>query len=55
MRGYRGTRFTAAPPTLLPIASTPGAAIATTASASTESVRVYLVIAISTRVNIVNK
>jgi len=52
-RGRRGTRSAAAPPTLSPIASTPGAAITTTASTSTESVRVYLVIAISARINIV--
>jgi len=55
MRGHRGTRSTATPLTLLPIASTPGATITATTSASTESVRVYLVIAISTRINIVYK
>jgi hypothetical protein len=53
--GRRGTRSTAAPLTLLPITSTLGAAIATTASASTRSIRVYLVITISTRINIVYK
>jgi len=56
MRGYRGTRSTATPPTLLLIPSTPSAAPSTTtAPASTENVRVYLVIAISVRVNIVYK
>jgi len=55
MRGHRGTHFAAAPLTLLPIASTPGTTVATTASASMESIRVYLAIAISTRVNIVYK
>jgi len=55
IRGYRGTCFTAIPSTLLLIASTLGAAIATTASASTESIRVYLVIAVSVCVNIVYK
>ena len=54
MRGRRGTRSTATPLTLLPIASIPGATI-TAASASTESVRVYLVIAISVYINIVYK
>ena len=51
--GRRGTRSTAAPLTLLPIASMLGAAIATTASASARSVRVYLVIAVSAYINIV--
>jgi hypothetical protein len=55
MYGYRGTRSTAAPLTLLPIASILGAAITTTASASTGSVRVYLAIAVSARINIVCK
>jgi hypothetical protein len=55
MHGHRGTRSTAAPLTLSPIASTPGAAIAATASTSTGSVRVYLAIAISIRINIVYK
>jgi len=54
-RGRRGTRSTAAPLTLLLIASTLGAAIATTASASMESIRVYLAIAISARIDIVYK
>jgi hypothetical protein len=39
----------------LPIASTLGATIAATASANTGSVRVYSVIAISARINIVYK
>ena len=51
----RGTRSTAAPLTLLLIASTLGTAITATASASTGSVGVYLVIAVSTRINIVRK
>jgi len=55
MRGRKGTRFAATPLTLLLIASTLGAAITTTAFASTESIRVYLVIAVSIRVNIVYK
>ena len=55
MRGRRGTRSAAAPLTLLPIASTLGTAIAATTSASIESVRVYLAIAVSVRVNIVCK
>ena len=53
--GRRGTRSTAAPLTLSPIASTSGAAIAATTSASAGSIRVYLAIAISTRINIVRK
>ena len=55
MRSRRGTYSTIAPLTLLPITSTPGATITAAASASTESIRVYLVIAISARVNIVYK
>ena len=51
----RGTRSTAAPLTLSPIASTLGATIATTTSASAGSVRVYSAITISTRINIVYK
>ena len=39
----------------MPIASTLGTTIAATTSASTGSVRVYLVITISTRINIVYK
>jgi len=56
MRSYRGTRSVAIPPTLLLIPRTPGAAFSTTATpTSTENVGVYLVIAISARVNIVYK
>ena len=55
IHGRRGTRSTAAPLTLSPIASTLGAAVTTTASASTGSVRVYLAIAVSIRINIVYK
>jgi len=55
MHSYRGTRSAATPLTLLPIASTLGAAIAATTSTSTESVRVYLAIAVSARINIVYK
>ena len=39
----------------MPITSTLGATITTTASASTGSVRVYLVITVSARINIVRK
>ena len=39
----------------MPNASTPGATVAATASASTGSVRVYLAIAVSARINIVRK
>ena len=53
--GRRGTRSTAAPLTLSPIASTLGTTIAATASTSTRSIRVYLAIAVSTRINIVYK
>jgi hypothetical protein len=53
--GRRGTRSTAAPLILLPIASTLGAAIAAAASASAGSIRVYLVITISIRIDIVYK
>jgi len=55
MRGYRGTYSTAASLTSLLITSTPGAAITATASASMEFIGVYLVIAVSTRINIVYK
>ena len=55
MRGRRGTRFAAAPPTLSPIAGTPGAAVAAAASAGTESVGVYSAIAVSARVDIVRE
>jgi hypothetical protein len=55
MYGRRGTRSTAASLTLSLIASTPGTAVAATAFASTGSVRVYLVITVSIRINIVYK
>jgi len=55
MHGRKGTYSTAAPLTLLAIASTPGAAVAATAFASARFIRVYLVITVSTRVNIVYK
>jgi len=53
---YRATYSTATPLTFSPITSTPGTtAVATTASASIGSIRVYLAITISTRINIVYK
>ena len=55
MYSRRGTCFTATPPTLSPIAGTPGTTIAVTASTSTGSIRVYLAMAISARINIVYK
>ena len=56
IRSHRGTCSTAAPSTLLLIYSTPSTAASTaTAFAGTESVGVYLAIAVSTRVNIVRK
>ena len=56
MRSRRGTRSAIAPPTLLLIASTRSAASSTAvAPTSTENVRVYLVIVVSMRVNIVYK
>ena len=55
MRGYRGTCSATAPLTLLLITSMLGAAITTAAFVSTESVRVYLVITVSVRINIVYK
>jgi len=54
IRSRRGTHSTAAP-IFLPIASTPGTTITATAFASIESVRVYLAITISARINIVYK
>jgi len=53
--GRRGTHSTATPLILSLIASTPGTTITTTASTSARSIRVYLVIAISIRINIVYK
>ena len=55
MHGRRGTRSTTAPLILLPITSTLGTTITTTASAGARSIRVYLVITISIRINIVYK
>jgi hypothetical protein len=55
MRSYKGTRSVTAPPTLLLIPSIPSTASSTITPASTENIRVYLVIAISARVNIVYK
>jgi hypothetical protein len=56
MRSRKGIRSVAAPPTLSLIPSTPDAASSTTVTpTSTENVRVYLVIAVSARVNIVCK
>jgi hypothetical protein len=55
MYSRRGTRSTATPLTLLLIPSTPSAASSTITPTSTENVRVYLVITVSTRVNIVCK
>ena len=49
---YRGTRSAVAPPTLSPIAGTPGGAAA---AAGTEYIGVYSAIAISIRINIVYK
>ena len=56
MRSRRGTYSTAAPPTLLLIPGTPGAASSTTAtSAGIENIRVYLAIAFSAPIDIVRK
>ena len=52
---HRGTRSTTAPLTISPITSTPGATITATTSASARSIRVYLAIAVSVRINIVYK
>ena len=54
MRSHRGTD-SAATLTLLLITSMLGTAVTTTTSISTESIRVYLVITVSTRINIVYK
>jgi hypothetical protein len=53
--GRRGTRSATTPLPLFPIASTLDAAVTTTASASMESVEVYLVIAVSARIDIVRE
>jgi len=56
MRSYRDTCFTAASPTFLLIFGTPGAAFSTTTTPiSIENVKIYLVIAVFIRVNIVYK
>ena len=56
MRSYKGTRSIATPPTLLLIPSTSNTASSTTITpTSTENIRVYLVITVSIRVNIVYK
>ena len=55
MRSHKGTRSVATPPTLLLIPSIPSATSSTITPASIENIRVYLVITISTRVNIVYK
>jgi hypothetical protein len=56
MRSYRGIRSVATPPTLLLIPSTPNTTSSTTITpTSIENIRVYLVIAISARINIVYK
>ena len=55
MYGRRGISSTAVPLTLLPIASTLDAAVTATASAGAGSIRVYLAITISMRINIVYK
>ena len=56
MRSRRGTRSVATPSTLLLIPSTPSVSSSTTTTpTSTENIRVYLVIAISARINIVYK
>jgi len=56
MCSHKGIYSTAAPPTFSLIPSTPSAISSTTATLTgTENVRVYLVIAISARVNIVYK
>ena len=54
MRSRRGTRFTATPPILSLIPSTPSTAPYTPATPTgTENIRVYLVITISIYINIV--
>jgi len=56
MRSRKGTYSIAVPPTLLVIPSTPSTTSSTTITpTSTGNVRVYLVITISIRVNIVYK
>ena len=55
MRSYKGTYSVTTPPTLLLIPSIPSTTSSTITPTSTENIRVYLVIAISIRVNIVYK
>jgi hypothetical protein len=55
MYGRRGISSTAVPLTLLPIASTLDTAVAAAAFGGTRSIRVYLVITISVRIDIVCK
>ena len=56
MHSYRGTHSTTTLPTLLLIPSTPSTASNTAATpTSIKNIKVYLVIAISIRVNIVYK
>ena len=56
MRSYKGTYSVTTPPTLLLIPSTPSISSSTTTTpTSTENIRVYLVITVSIRVNIVYK
>jgi len=56
VRSRKGIYSAAASPTFLLIPSTPSAVSSTTATPTgTENVRVYLVIAVSARVNIVYK
>ena len=56
MRSYKSTHPTAAPPTLLLIPSTHSAISSTIiAPTSTENIKIYLTITVSTRVTIVYK
>ena len=55
MCSRKGTRFVAVPPTLSLIPSMPGTASGIIAPASMENVRVYLVITVSTHIDIVCK
>ena len=55
MRSRKDTHSIATPPTLLLISSIPSTASSTITPTSTENIRVYLVITISIRVNIVYK
>jgi len=56
MRSYKSIHFTTTPPTFLLILSTPSTISSTiTTPISTENVKIYLVITVSIRVNIVYK